>query len=76
MNFGITAAYSLLGSCRGPNTLKYRRPTVSTPKSRCHTEPYSSPATLLAAYGEIGAVGWSSRLGSIGLSPYTDDDEA
>jgi hypothetical protein len=30
-NFGITAAYSLFGSWRGPKMLKYRRLMVSSP---------------------------------------------
>ena len=30
MKRGMTAAYSEAGSWRGPKTLKYRRPTVST----------------------------------------------
>ena len=33
MNFGMTAAYSDSGSCRGPNTLKNRRLTVSSPNA-------------------------------------------
>ena len=35
-----------------------------------------SPASLLTAYGEIGATGWSSRFGSCGFEPYTDDEDA
>ena len=31
INFGITAAYAPLGSCLGPNTLKYRNPIHSIP---------------------------------------------
>ena len=31
MKFGMTAAYWLFGSWRGPNTLKYRRLRVSIP---------------------------------------------
>ena len=46
MKRGITAAYSEAGSWRGPKTLKYRRPTVSTWYSRLHTAAYCSSAAL------------------------------
>ncbi len=35
-----------------------------------------SAANLLAAYGLTGMVAMSSLLGSAGLAPYTDEDEA
>src|SRR5689334_22559585 len=76
MNRGMTAAYSEAGSWRGPKTLKYRRPTVSTPYRRDHTRAYISVVAFESAYGEIGAGGCSSHFGSGGSSPYTDDDEA
>ena len=39
-NSGMTAEYWLVGSWRGPNTLKYRIVTVSNPKtaSECDRE--------------------------------------
>ena len=48
-NAGITAAYSELGSCRGPNTLKYRNDTVGNPYTRVKVLQYCSAASLLTA---------------------------
>jgi hypothetical protein len=37
---------------------------------------YSVPITFWSAYGDSGLDGMSSRLGSVGVSPYSDDDPA
>src|SRR4030042_5850951 len=76
INFGITAEYCELGSCLGPNTLKYRNITVSSPYIRVNTWQYFSPASFDTAYGERGTGIISSVLGRDSRWRYTDEDDA
>src|SRR5919106_6244781 len=75
-NTEITPEYGDDGSCRGPNTLKYRMLTVSSPYRRVNICRYCSPTTFCSAYGDSGLVGISSCFGKVGVSPYADDDAA
>src|SRR5438552_668019 len=45
-NLGMTAAYSDVGSWRGPNTLKYRRETVDRRNVAVKARQYASPASF------------------------------
>src|SRR5262249_61152326 len=76
MKSEITPEYADEGSCRGPKTLKYRMVTVSRPYRRVNIWQYSSPTSFCNAYGESGAVGIVSILGSVGVSPYADEEPA
>ena len=49
---------------------------MRSPKLCCQASAYCSVASLLAAYGLRGRVASPSCLGSSGLAPYTDDDDA
>src|SRR6185436_8023002 len=73
-NNEMTPEYGDPGSCRGPNTLKYRVVTVSNPYRSVNIRQYCSPTSFCNAYGDLGLVGMSSRLGSVGVSPYADED--
>src|ERR1041385_1751945 len=72
----MTPEYGELGSCRGPNTLKYRIDTVSRPYRRVNICRYCSPTTFCSAYGDSGLAGMSSCFGSVGVFPYADEDPA
>src|SRR2546425_10505953 len=64
------------GRWRGPYTVKKRRQATRTPYRWAKACAISSPARLLAAYGEIGqTAGASSEKGAGVASPYTEDDE-
>src|SRR5919108_1282454 len=73
---GMAAAYSLLGSCRGPYTLKKRSATQGNPYARVCMYAYSSQATFCAAYGETGCGGSLSCFGCSGASPYAAHEAA
>src|SRR5436853_5739949 len=75
-NNEMTPEYGEPGSCRGPNTLKYRMLTASNPYSRVNSWQYVVPMTFWRAYGDNGLGGMSSRLGSSGVLPYSEDDPA
>src|SRR5437762_6122272 len=64
------------GRWRGPYTVKNRRQAICMPYRCAKACAISSPARLLAAYGEIGAAAGASSLNGAGVvSPYTDDDD-
>src|SRR5690242_21898009 len=64
------------GRWRGPYTVKKRRQAICIPYRCAKAYATSSPARLLAAYGEIGATAGASSLNGAGVvSTYTDDDE-
>src|SRR3954466_13421764 len=75
-NTEITPEYADVGSCRGPNTLKYRIATASKPDSLVNIWQYCVPITFCSAYGDSGLGGMSSRLGSVGVLPYSDEELA
>src|SRR6266508_2715477 len=75
-NNEITPEYGDPGSCRGPNTLKYRIVTVSKPYNSVNIWQYCSATSFCRAYGDSGLAAMSSRLGSVGVSPYADDEPA
>src|SRR3954447_4476933 len=50
--------------------------TVSSPYSRVNICRYCSPTTFCRAYGDSGLVGMPSCFGSVGVSPYADEDAA
>src|SRR5829696_9880582 len=75
-NTEMTPEYGDEGSWRGPKTLKYRIETVSSPYSFVNICRYCSPTTFCSAYGDNGLLGMSSRLGSVGVLPYADDEPA
>ena len=71
MRHALTLLFAALVLGQGPSPA-----AAQAPKSRVHTAAYCSPDAFDTAYGEMGAAGWSSRLGRSGRSPYTDDDDA
>src|SRR6188472_2284704 len=76
MKSEITPEYGDEGSCRGPNTLKYRVVTVSSPYNCVNIWQYCSATSFCSAYGDSGAVGIVSTFGSVGVLPYADDEPA
>src|SRR5512139_2008172 len=50
--------------------------TASKPYSLKNMAQYCSPTSFWRAYGDRGLVGISSRFGSVGVSPYADEDPA
>ena len=50
--------------------------TVSNPYNRVKMVLYCSTTSFWSAYGDIGFVAMSSHLGSVGVSPYADDEPA
>ena len=50
--------------------------TVSVPYSLVNIWQYCSVTSFCSAYGESGAVGIVSTLGSVGVSPYADEEPA
>src|ERR1043165_9170036 len=72
----MTPEYGELGSWRGPNTLKYRIDTVSSPYSWVNIRQYCSPTTFCSAYGDNGSEIMSSRLGRVAALPYAEEDPA
>src|SRR5579859_7321699 len=64
------------GRCRGPYTVKNRRQMIFTGYRWANACAISSPARLLAAYGEIGATAGSVSANGAGVAlPYTDDED-
>src|SRR5215510_13383264 len=72
----MTPEYGDPGSCRGPNTLKYRVVTVSKPYSSVNIWQYCSATSFCSAYGDSGFGGISSCFGSVGVFPYADEEPA
>ena len=50
--------------------------TVSSPYSCVNIWQYCSATSFCSAYGDSGAVGIVSTLGSVGVLPYADDEPA
>ena len=65
----MTPEYCDCGDCRGPNTLKKRSATVSSPYSRLKSAAYCSPISLCRAYGDSGAGRMPSCFGKVSDSP-------
>jgi hypothetical protein len=50
--------------------------SVSKPYSAVNMRQYCSPTSFCSAYGDFGLVDMSSRFGSVGVSPYAEDEPA
>ena len=65
----MTPEYWDPGDWRGPNTLKNRSATVSSPYKRVKSAAYCSPISLCSAYGDSGAGHSPSCFGKVRDSP-------